>query len=83
MTQRKTTVVLFLALFLMSLPVSAQTFGEITGSVTDSTGAIIPGATVTIVNSATNVARSVETNESGNYSVPLLKRYNQKLWMSG
>ena len=32
--------------FLVSLPVTAQTFGEITGPVADGTGAVIPGATI-------------------------------------
>src|SRR5690606_25973021 len=54
------------------LPLSAQTFGEITGMVTDSTGAVIAGAKVTVTNQATGAARAVETNEVGNYSVPFL-----------
>ena len=55
-----------------SVPLIAQTFGEITGTVTDSTGAVIAGAKVTITNAATAVPRTVETNEAGNYSVPFL-----------
>ncbi len=57
---------------LFSLPASAQTFGEITGTVTDTTGAVIAGAKVTVTNEATNVARQVETNEVGAYDVPFL-----------
>ena len=52
----------------MSLPVSAQTYGEITGTVADTTGAVVAGATVTVTNTATNQTRVVETNEVGNYS---------------
>ncbi|MGH8247134.1 MAG: carboxypeptidase regulatory-like domain-containing protein, partial [Gammaproteobacteria bacterium] len=51
---------------------NAQTFGEITGTVTDSTGAVVAGAVVTVTNTATRVERRVETNAVGNYNVPFL-----------
>ncbi|MDQ1469915.1 MAG: hypothetical protein QOJ99_1395, partial [Bryobacterales bacterium] len=51
---------------------SAQTFGEITGSVSDVTGAVITGVEVTVTSVATNQARKATSNESGNYSVPYL-----------
>lgn len=50
----------------------AQSFGEITGTISDSTGAVVPGATVTVTNTATSQARSVTSNASGNYSAPYL-----------
>jgi hypothetical protein len=50
----------------------AQTFGTITGDVTDATAAVVPGATVTIRNVDTNATRTVMTNADGLYSVPLL-----------
>ena len=50
----------------------SQTFGEITGTVTDSSGAVVAGAAVTVTNTATSVERRVETNEAGNYNVPFL-----------
>ena len=56
----------------LSLPAGAQTFGEFTGRVADTTGAVIAGAKVTITNTATNVARETETNEAGNFTVPFL-----------
>ncbi|MCB9383408.1 MAG: TonB-dependent receptor [Bryobacterales bacterium] len=59
-------------LLLALTPAAAQTFGEITGSVTDASGAVIAGAKVTVTNSATGVPRSVESNEAGNYNVPFL-----------
>jgi hypothetical protein len=49
---------------------SAQTFGEITGEVTDPTGAVAPNATVTAINPATNVSRATTTNGAGVYSFP-------------
>ena len=57
---------------LVSATAGAQTFGEFTGRVSDATGAVIAGAKVTITNTATNVARETETNESGNYTVPFV-----------
>ena len=50
----------------------AQTFGTITGEVTDASAAVVPGATVTIRNLDTNATRTVVTNADGLYSVPLL-----------
>ena len=41
--------------------------GEIRGTVTDPSGATIPGVSVTILNSQTGVARDLVTNNSGIY----------------
>ncbi len=43
---------------------------RINGTVTDQTGAAVPGATVTITNPNTGFSRSVATDSSGNYSFP-------------
>jgi hypothetical protein len=50
----------------------AQTSGEITGLVTDSSGAAVSGATVTVTNKATSAIRQVTTNNEGLYSFPSL-----------
>ncbi len=57
----------------------AQTFGEITGTVADSTGAVIAGAAVTVTNTGTSVARKVETNETGNFTVPFVPPGNYQI----
>ena len=50
----------------------AQQFtGGIRGKVADANG-VIPGATVTVTNEATNVSRDTVTNEAGEYNVPAL-----------
>jgi outer membrane receptor protein involved in Fe transport len=50
-----------------------QTFrGTILGVVTDSSGAAVPGATVTIKNVDTGLTRTVKTTDDGSYSVPEL-----------
>jgi hypothetical protein len=55
-------------------PVSlAQTYqGRILGTVTDQSGAIVRSAKVVITNVDTEVARSLETNEAGDYVAPNL-----------
>lgn len=48
--------------------VNAQTSrGTVTGLVTDSQKATVPGASVDLINTATNVTRSTQTNDSGLY----------------
>ncbi len=49
-----------------------QSRGNFFGSVTDSSGAAIAGAKVTITAVATNTVTTYETNAEGNYSAPLL-----------
>ena len=49
---------------------AAQEFrGTIEGTVTDSTGGVLPGVTVTVTNTATAVQQDVVTDESGRYRV--------------
>ena len=47
--------------------------GIISGTVTDASGAVIPGATVTITNKATSVTRTVKASPEGAYSAPSLE----------
>src|SRR5512145_3466261 len=55
--------------------VSGATFGQqetaatVTGQVTDSTGAVIGGATVVITNDATRQERRMQTNEDGQFVI--------------
>src|SRR5262245_1932138 len=44
----------------------------ISGFVRDSTGAVIPGTTVTAKHTETGLTRSVQTNEEGGYTMPAL-----------
>src|SRR5581483_63331 len=50
----------------------AQTQGRITGRVSDSTGAVIVNAKITIANRGTGVQRVLDTNSSGEYVAPNL-----------
>lgn len=49
-----------------------QLTATLTGVVTDSSGAVIPNATVTITNTSTNAIRTVQSDGSGSYSVSSL-----------
>src|SRR5262245_33072411 len=49
-----------------------QTQGEITGEVSDVSGAVIPGASVIVTNQGTSASRQVATNGAGVYSFPAL-----------
>jgi Carboxypeptidase regulatory-like domain/TonB dependent receptor len=73
------------ATFALSSSAFAQTFGQVTGVVTDPNGTIVVGATVTVTNSLTNVARTTTTNSTGDYSFPALQpgNYNVKVEMQG
>jgi hypothetical protein len=51
---------------------SQATPGSITGIVTDKTGAVVVGATVTLTNSDTGVSLRTTTNEAGVYAAPSL-----------
>jgi Carboxypeptidase regulatory-like domain/TonB dependent receptor len=52
---------------------SGQTFrGTILGSVTDVSGASVPGATITVKNTETGLLRTTESQADGSYSVPEL-----------
>jgi hypothetical protein len=55
--------------FLVSMPAYAQKItGTIRGTVTDPTGAVIPGAKVTVKNEDTGLTRSANTTSAGIYS---------------
>ncbi len=47
----------------------AQTLSSINGTVTDTTGAVIEGAKVTVTNTATAVAKTAQTSSAGTYTV--------------
>lgn len=49
-----------------------QANGTFSGTVTDKTGSVIAGATVTATSESTGLVREVNTNESGRYLIPLL-----------
>ena len=76
MAKRLFVFVLQVAVVVLALAGGAlaqTTSGLITGTVTDSSGAVIPDARVELTNQATAVQRQATTDGSGYYSVPELQ----------
>ena len=80
---RLLTVVILLASWVVTG--RAQTQGGITGTVTDSSGSPVPGATVTVTNTATRGTRVTTTNAEGLYTFPSLPpgNYEVKIELQG
>lgn len=53
-----------------SSAIAQTTFGAITGTVTDPSGSVVPGAQVTITNEGTGAVRKVTTASDGVYNAP-------------
>jgi hypothetical protein len=66
------TAVILIFGILVTVPVQAQTTGTIYGTITDPAGAAISGATVTVINLETNLARTATTDAEGAYKFTLL-----------
>jgi hypothetical protein len=61
------------SILFFALSASGQSVrGTILGTVTDSSGAVLRGAKVTVLQTATGLVRNEQTNESGEYSIPQL-----------
>src|SRR3989454_2666407 len=75
---------LFVPVTLLCLCLSAYAFAQtsnatVGGTVSDSTGALIPGVTITTTNTATGIVNTVITNESGAYQFASLQTGNYKI----
>src|ERR1700720_3879028 len=64
-------IALFVFVCSQKLPAQAL-FGTISGIVTDPSGAAVPGATVKVTNSQTNVTSTLKTNAAGVYNASSL-----------
>jgi carboxypeptidase family protein len=64
---RVCTLVAFLALSAAAIAFGQAVTGAILGRVTDTTGAVVPGATVQIQNSDTGLSRTEQTDSGGRY----------------
>src|SRR5215467_14319218 len=67
-----------IALLLFVVLIAAQVFAQssnatVSGTVSDSTGALIPGVTITATNTQTGIVDTVITNESGTYNFASLQ----------
>jgi len=67
-------VCLIFALFLVTEGLYGQEYrGSLSGRVLDPSGAAVPGAHVTLTNTATNVRLTTDANAEGNYTIPYLQ----------
>src|SRR5262249_35137509 len=67
----------FLSLFVSLLVLAGHVYGQgttsrVTGTVNDTTGAAVSGATVTLTNEATNISFTTQTSGSGAYAFDLI-----------
>jgi hypothetical protein len=56
-------------LFLPSLSHAQAIYGSLFGTVTDNTGAVVPGATITVTDESKGTSVTAQSNESGDYTV--------------
>ena len=69
----KMRVNVLLGVFLLGeLALGQVTTGTISGTIRDTTGAVVPSATVTATNIETGIARTVASNSQGRYQLPNL-----------
>jgi hypothetical protein len=68
-----------------AMPSSAQSTGSgtITGTVTDTTGAVVPAAAVLITDTDTNVSRTTATDGAGTYVAPFLQPGDYEVVLGG
>lgn len=52
---------------------------QVSGRITDATGAVVPGAQVTLTNLGNGLKREAETNDEGTYFIPLLPLGNYEI----
>jgi len=74
-SSRLLAAVVLLALVVAAPAAYAQsqaTNGSIEGTITDASGAVLPGVTVTVTQAETGAERTVVTNDKGLYRAPLL-----------
>lgn len=79
------SLVLLLALIVPGRLSAQGTTGSITGTVTDPSGAVVPGATVTVKQIETNAVKTISTSDAGTYMVTQLQpgHYNVKVEKAG
>ena len=70
---RRTSTLLAFSLLAAPIALLAQApSASVVGRITDSSGAVVPGVSLKISNSATNLTQSTVSNHSGDYTLPFL-----------
>jgi len=71
--------VIAIVMFVSILPAQSIISGDITGTVTDPSGAVLPSAVVTLLNTGTGTTQSAVTNAQGVYRFALLSPGNYSI----
>jgi hypothetical protein len=81
LTRILSVMAMLTAVLAFSIPALGQGTSQsgLVGTVTDATGAVIPGATVHLINTQTNAERTATTSGSGDYSMTNLQPANYKM----
>jgi len=81
MSRRSLPALLFLCLAVSASLMRAQTTttGELAGTITDPSGAVLTSASVTLTNVATGAKQTTQTNSTGAYRFPLLQPGSYRL----
>src|SRR5216684_2503935 len=82
---RRALWVVVAALLFAADPAAAQTFGQITGIITDPSAGVLVGATITVTNAQTGTTVTQQANASGVYVFPNVQPgiYTVKVEMDG
>src|SRR5262249_8891570 len=68
MTRVRAVVGVVIVIVGLAASSAAQGTGDIVGRVVDSSGAVLPGVTVTATSLATNISRTTVTSDTGDYA---------------
>jgi hypothetical protein len=82
---RRLPILIFSAVLTATLALAQQSSAVINGTIKDASGAVVQGATITLVNTETSVSRTSVSNSAGNYTfidIPPAP-YSMKVSMSG
>src|SRR5437660_12322157 len=79
MTFLRSVVVFLFAFCALGIATGQTQEGRILGTVTDQNGGLVKGAHLTITNLDTGIARTLETNDAGDYVAPSLPPRPYKL----
>ncbi len=62
----------WVAALVLSVAAWGQTYGELSGTITDPAGTPVPNVRIKLINTANGRSRDVQTTEAGVYSAPFL-----------
>src|SRR5579875_4052095 len=86
--QKRLAVLSFVFVFLVTIvgPLvllgQTSTSGTVVGTITDPSGAVVPNASVQLVNTQTNAVLNTQTNSAGEYTFPNVAPGNYKITVS-